>query len=998
MLPEPRQDRSALRWIRNDLDQTLREARTALEDFAEGQQERLQECIDRLHHVHGVLEMVQVYGAAMLADEMEKLALALASGSAKNVNNSAEALMLGMVQLPAYLEKIEAGGADVPLVLLPFMNDLRSAYDSPLVSETSLFAPKLDAVIAAETVRPGSGNRELPQLIRQRRSFYHRGLLNVIRGQNAEAGLHQLRDVIDALNTAAGTARLRRLLGAGEALVIVQTEDDEPPSLAVKLLLGKLDRVFKQILDQGEEAAMLGFPIELLKNILYYIARSNSTDAAVVAVRQAADVVNTFPETPGSAGVVGSLGGPDREMFAAVGEALAEDLRSVKDQLDLFMRSDRSQPERVTGLAEPIQRIGDTLGMVGRGDLRTRLKRRCDELRSAELAGESLPDDSLMTLASDLLFVESSLASLASGEALPVDFDEPMEGAVTQSLSEGEMQLHLRAAVDEAMVEIAKIKDGILQYLEDPDQHSLLNEVPQRLHSVAGAMRILELPEASRLLTDLKPYIAELADGSRPAPGIAQRDALADVVIGAECYMQAAVEPGDDLERILAYAEKALEHLGLGASGELGAEATTVAGDELQDIGTQVESEDSSGGAAFVETLDDGLSEPLSVVEPGGEVEASAPPAASAEQEPVETSATLGSESVESTPPAQAATPVQSPSADVDSEILEIFGEEAEEELQVIQDNYPKWRDDLDDRESLTTIRRSFHTLKGSGRLVGAINLGEFSWSIENLLNRVIDGTVNASSDVMRVLDEAVDVLPKLVEESRDFNHAGTDVSALSGRAFSIAAGEQPAPREAETAPAADKEDAADSGEESDGGGEADDYIDLASELSNDAYDVEEHLDLAFDESIADTPPDEHTDAATADADQDVAVTQTNAAERKPIPERIAEAEARVETERKDSVDEAPDFSLLTDVDDSLADDAAIDLSESLDDLSETDGPLVLEPLDETGETSSEEPTPVDQQVAGQLPSDSDSPPSSLLTEPPDESILTLTEAEDSAF
>lgn len=36
MLPEPSQDRSALRWIRGELDQSLREARTQLEEFAEG--------------------------------------------------------------------------------------------------------------------------------------------------------------------------------------------------------------------------------------------------------------------------------------------------------------------------------------------------------------------------------------------------------------------------------------------------------------------------------------------------------------------------------------------------------------------------------------------------------------------------------------------------------------------------------------------------------------------------------------------------------------------------------------------------------------------------------------------------------------------------------------------------------------------------------------------------------------------------------------------------
>ena len=52
MMPEASQDLNSLRWIRGDLDQTLREARTALEDFVEGQADhRLQLHGGGHHHV-----------------------------------------------------------------------------------------------------------------------------------------------------------------------------------------------------------------------------------------------------------------------------------------------------------------------------------------------------------------------------------------------------------------------------------------------------------------------------------------------------------------------------------------------------------------------------------------------------------------------------------------------------------------------------------------------------------------------------------------------------------------------------------------------------------------------------------------------------------------------------------------------------------------------------------------------------------------------------------
>jgi chemosensory pili system protein ChpA (sensor histidine kinase/response regulator) len=75
------------------------------------------------------------------------------------------------------------------------------------------------------------------------------------------------------------------------------------------------------------------------------------------------------------------------------------------------------------------------------------------------------------------------------------------------------------------------------------------------------------------------------------------------------------------------------------------------------------------------------------------------------------------------------------PRAEVDAELLAIFLEEAAEVLQRIEATLPVCRKQPDDLESLTTIRRGFHTLKGSGRMVGLMDLGEVAWEIEQLMN-----------------------------------------------------------------------------------------------------------------------------------------------------------------------------------------------------------------------------------------------------------------------
>jgi len=89
--------------------------------------------------------------------------------------------------------------------------------------------------------------------------------------------------------------------------------------------------------------------------------------------------------------------------------------------------------------------------------------------------------------------------------------------------------------------------------------------------------------------------------------------------------------------------------------------------------------------------------------------------------------------------------PQQAPPDDIDEEILEIFEEEVKEVLTEMSSNFRVWKNHPENQEALKTLRRNFHTLKGSGRLVGAMSIGELGWRFENLLNRVLDGNMPRS-------------------------------------------------------------------------------------------------------------------------------------------------------------------------------------------------------------------------------------------------------------
>ena len=128
---------------------------------------------------------------------------------------------------------------------------------------------------------------------------------------------------------------------------------------------------------------------------------------------------------------------------------------------------------------------------------------------------------------------------------------------------------------------------------------------------------------------------------------------------------------------------------------------------------------------------------------------------------------------------------------DIDDEIREVFLEEFDEEIVNLRQLLPTWRMVPDDLERLRPIRRVFHTLKGSGRLVGAKALGEFSWKIENMLNRVLDRTRTPSTAVAVLLEQACDVLPELNAALRGQAPVSADLEGFKAIADRIAAGEE---------------------------------------------------------------------------------------------------------------------------------------------------------------------------------------------------------------
>jgi chemosensory pili system protein ChpA (sensor histidine kinase/response regulator) len=782
------QDFGALNWVKDELDVSIRQARQALEGYVEssGDNIALASCGDHLHQIARVLQMVQVYGPSMLAEEMELVVRAMTDGVVRQQEDAAEALMLALIQLPDYLEKLQGGDADIPLIILPLLNDLRAVRDAPLLSEAALFKPEIEGTHATSRIT-GVANEALPNLIKQVRQKLHIGLLHWYRHRDTEHAWPMLLEIFDTVQKDAGTEQVHRLFWVASALMQGLMEGVIAPGIAVKQLFSRIDRKMKQILDGGEQAIQREETAGLLKNLLYYIARAKSDNALIRQVKDAYNLDQVLPSEDQLAQGRQGLSGSNAELAESIRDAVSIELTRIKDILDLFMRDDRADMEMLGHLQSPIRKLADTLGMIGQGALRSRLNRQADKVKGFVEKGSMPEEFELMEMAGDILYVESSLSTLHTAHGQ--DEAATDEGGWGLNLPEGEYQNLIKQTVREAKVDIAKAKEVIIGYTGATDDASVLSSVREGFKRVEGALRMLNLLEAAELMAKTGGFIQSRLIESNVPPQRHQLNYLADVVSSIEYYLETLVDGAGDRREILAIAGASLSSL-LNEGAEVTAytepaEVIDLAGSVDRTEGIELDEEDISDLEFGESSLHFDESEGLEVTTI--DAEPSAEPEVQAEQLQAEKPAVQAALPDEEAHPTAS---VDKPALEeIDPEILEIFIEEAREELQSILQSFPQWRQNQTDQESLTTLRRSFHTLKGSGRLVGAKTIGELAWSVENMLNRMIDETIKVSPQMMSLLDRVISALPELIDCQEQGQSPVVDVAQLEREAYAIADG-----------------------------------------------------------------------------------------------------------------------------------------------------------------------------------------------------------------
>ncbi|MEB0079288.1 Hpt domain-containing protein [Pseudomonas sp. CCI3.2] len=747
-----RHDYVALEWVKGEIAETLKLARQALEAFVANPHAptAMLDCLSYVHQVHGSLQMIEFYGAALLAEEIEQLAMALQQGRAAQQTEAVQLLLQAITQLPLYLDRIHSARRDLPLLVLPLLNDLRSARGESLLSETSLFTPQLLAVPELDaTALAALDSPDLMALLRKLRQMLQTALVGLLREQEVQTNLGYMAKVFARLEALCENAPLGPLWQIASALVETMADGHFTNSPALRGLLKESDKELKRLLEQGISGINQPAPDELLKSLLFYIAKSDSQAPQMLVLKEQYGLDEALPDAAMVDEERARLAGPDRDAMRSVVVALCEELVRVKERLDGFVRSDRKHVGELSSLLPPLRQIADTLAVLGFGQPRKVI---IDQLAVVQrlAQGQSEADDSaLMDVAGALLYVEATLAGMVG----PVEQASHEESHLpTTDLT----QIH-QLVIKEARVGLQQAKDMIIDYIDGSWDRDRLQALPGLLVQVRGALAMIPLARAASLLAACNDYIQSHLLMDTSPPTWPQLDGLADALTSIEYYLERLGEdheaPG---EQVLDMAQLSLTQLGYSPIPNAAMDVPL-----LEEVITQDELLEMNARQALVSstlTLAEVLASPVLAVNP---------------------------------PAQHVPTSLLPPPADeerVDDELLEVFLEETDEMLAALHAHLPQWFKDTADTAALTEVRRAFHTLKGSGRMVRALILGELAWSVENLLNRVVEHSVQPDQDVQGLLSDVLVLLPAIIREFADnVQRQRDDVDLLAARAHAMA-------------------------------------------------------------------------------------------------------------------------------------------------------------------------------------------------------------------
>lgn len=545
---------SSLGVVREELFATMSETQQNLERFLEERDSGtlLQRSVHNLQQVKGILSLVGLTGAEMLAQEMQTMAMSIPADADAQYNDRLSAINNGLHVLHSYLEHLEANWVEMPELLLPAINQLRLAAGQSRLPESYFFSARLSI---DRPSRPSVRQLPDPQTVLTRqRHLYQLALLSVIREQKVQQALDAMKRLVlqmDITDPAAPDTILYWVSAAAlesfiDGKLLLNTER--------KLLFSRLEREIRQHLGNNSHAPSRG----LIKDMLYLITLAQSAGPLATEVREAANLMSLPFTDQMLADEYRRMSGPGANVLRSLSTAIQEELAIVKDTVDLIGRGTVSA-EAFDKLPLVIGKLEKTLVMVGLSGASVSLKHQLKVMHNWQSPDE-IKREELLQLADSVIYIEGLVASLGLGQRHAAKVSELSEAEVFASHQLTEANIVIRG---EAASGLLLAKRAITAYCEAEGDSNHLRNVPPTLTLVRGGLWFIEEFRAAALIQSCADFIENNMLDADQLPEQSVLETLADVLTSLEYYLEGGPISQTGKQEPLERASRGLERLGV---------------------------------------------------------------------------------------------------------------------------------------------------------------------------------------------------------------------------------------------------------------------------------------------------------------------------------------------------------------------------------------------------------------------------------------------------
>ncbi len=809
-------DVGSLVWVKGEIDQAIERARQCMGQFQQnpGDASQLKFARTHLHQVTGAVQMVGLDGVARFCEEIEALVSAFEKTEVEASADHIAAIEQALTDLGVYLEDLINGAPDHTLKLYPAYERLKTARGAQKFSASELFFPSLDVFSLPANPAPSVADTELPGFVKAQRTRYELGLLKWLRG-STDDGLLIMKQTLEAISQAVKSPRQRTFWWTASGLIDAIQHDALNIDYAAKQIFARINIQLRRLAEGSQTVAD-----RLQRDILYFLAKSQPLVDSVRQIRESFVLDELMPSSvsieQGDAASAQKVARECKELLNQAKEAWirytggnADRLQTLRELLSQLR--DASEGLQIAGLSAMFHALANAIDAVPAEQLQ---ESAAMDVATAFLLLEGIydrPNQLSPDLPLQLDAMTKRLTALANPSLDAQDLpDLPQLDQLSRDAQEKMLQSQL---MHEVQVNLQHIEQVLDAFFRDNSKRDELPGLANYFRQIFGALTMVELSKAAELLLLAQDAVRHYEDSSVEVDR-ADLEQIAEALSTLGFYVEQVhfdkpnkddiIDPilrklrGDVEEELV---EETVEQVTVESEVDQQKQQAQELLQSLRDnpedaaVQQQLRSTlqtlqqnadliaDSDLGAQSAAALD--------VLKGDG--------GASSEQLVAAVSELVGERSQAES----VSRPAPVSDEAVDAELLEVYLEEAVEVLANIQANQDVARHNPRDKEALTVIRRSFHTLKGSGRMVGLNHLGEVAWAVEQVMNKWLQDDLPANPALQHLISMAHQGFGGWVAELRERGSAAVEASAIFELAEALKNGQEPAVLPSMAAPVA---------------------------------------------------------------------------------------------------------------------------------------------------------------------------------------------------